>query len=66
MYLEDIFTLPANLAGVPGMAFPVGFDQVDLPIGMQLNAPHLGEATLFRAVHAFQMETDWHLRKPNL
>jgi len=64
--LEDIFTLPANLAGVPGMAFPVGFDRNDLPIGMQLNAPHLDESALFRAVHTYQMETDWHLRKPDL
>ncbi|MEE8121650.1 MAG: amidase family protein, partial [Anaerolineales bacterium] len=66
MYLEDIFTLPANLAGVPGMAFPVGFDQNGLPIGMQLNAPHLGEKALFQAVHAYQTQTDWHLRKPDL
>ena len=66
MYLEDIFTLPANLAGVPGMAFPVGFDQNDLPIGMQLNAPHMGEMALFQAVHAYQTQTDWHLRKPDL
>jgi len=66
MYLEDIFTLPANLAGVPGMAFPVGFDQNGLPIGMQLNAPHLGETELFRAVHTYQTQTDWHLRKPDL
>jgi aspartyl-tRNA(Asn)/glutamyl-tRNA(Gln) amidotransferase subunit A len=66
MYLEDIFTLPANLAGVPGMAFPVGFDRNDLPIGMQLNAPHLGEMALFQAVHSYQTQTDWHLRKPVL
>ncbi len=66
MYLEDIFTLPANLAGVPGMAFPVGFDRNDLPIGMQLNAPHLGEMALFKAVHAYQTQTDCHLRKPDL
>ncbi len=66
MYLEDIFTLPANLAGVPGMAFPVGFDRKGLPIGMQLNAPHLGEMALFQAVHAYQTQTDWHLRKPDL
>ncbi len=66
MYLEDIFTLPANLAGVPGMAFPVGFDRNDLPIGMQLNAPHLGEPALFQAVHAYQTQTDWHMRKPDL
>jgi aspartyl-tRNA(Asn)/glutamyl-tRNA(Gln) amidotransferase subunit A len=66
MYLEDVFTLPANLAGVPGMAFPVGFDGNDLPVGMQLNAPHLGEMALFQAVHAYQTQTDWHLRKPDL
>ncbi len=66
MYLEDIFTLPANLAGVPGMAFPVGFDRNDLPIGMQLNAPHMGEKALFQAVHAYQTQTDWHRRKPDL
>lgn len=66
MYLEDVFTLPANLAGVPGLAFPVGFDPQGLPIGMQLNAPHLGEPALFRAAHAYQTETDWHLQKPPL
>ncbi len=66
MYLEDVFTLPANLAGVPGMAFPVGFDRHNLPIGMQLNAPHLGEMALFQAVHVYQTQTDWHLSKPDL
>jgi len=66
MYLEDVFTLPANLAGVPGMAFPVGFDRNGLPIGMQLNAPHLAEARLFQATHAYQSVTDWHRRQPEL
>ncbi len=60
MYLEDVFTLPANLAGVPGMAFPVGFDEAGLPIGMQFMAPSLGEAALFRATHAYQSATAWH------
>jgi aspartyl-tRNA(Asn)/glutamyl-tRNA(Gln) amidotransferase subunit A len=64
MYLEDIFTLPANLAGVPGMAFPVGFDRDGLPIGMQLMGPHFREELLFRATHAYQQVTDWHLRRP--
>ena len=59
MYLEDVFTLPANLAGVPGMAFPVGFDETGLPIGMQLMAPSLGEPALFRATHAYQSVTAW-------
>jgi aspartyl-tRNA(Asn)/glutamyl-tRNA(Gln) amidotransferase subunit A len=65
MYLEDIFTLPANLAGVPGLAFPVGFDNQGLPIGMQLLAPHFGEVLLFQVAHAYQQYTDWHSQKPS-
>jgi aspartyl-tRNA(Asn)/glutamyl-tRNA(Gln) amidotransferase subunit A len=66
MYLEDVFTLPANLAGVPGIAFPVGFDQEGLPIGIQLNAPHMGESTLFETAHLYQTQTDWHTRTPDV
>ncbi len=66
MYLEDVFTLPANLAGVPGIAFPVGFDSSHLPIGIQLNAPHLGEEALFKAAHAYQAVTSWHKELPPL
>ncbi|MGD8812960.1 MAG: Asp-tRNA(Asn)/Glu-tRNA(Gln) amidotransferase subunit GatA [Anaerolineales bacterium] len=66
MYLEDVFTLPANLAGVPGLSFPVGFDSDGLPIGMQLIAPHLAEAPLFQATHAFQSTTSWHKEQPPL
>ncbi|MDD5466716.1 MAG: Asp-tRNA(Asn)/Glu-tRNA(Gln) amidotransferase subunit GatA [Anaerolineales bacterium] len=66
MYLEDIFTLPANLAGVPGLAFPVGFDRQGLPIGMQLMGPHFREDILFRAAHAYQQATDWHKHRPTL
>jgi aspartyl-tRNA(Asn)/glutamyl-tRNA(Gln) amidotransferase subunit A len=64
MYLEDVFTLPANLAGVPGISFPVGFDSHGLPIGMQLQAPHLGETRLLQSAHAYQQVTDWHLQRP--
>lgn len=64
MYLEDIFTLPANLAGIPGIAFPVGFDGAGLPIGMQLMGPHFQEAQLFQVAHAYQQVTDWHTRRP--
>lgn len=64
MYLEDIFTITANLAGVPGLAFPVGFDGQGLPIGMQLMGAHFSEQTLFLAVHAYQQVTDWHVRQP--
>jgi len=66
MYLEDVFTLPINLAGVPGLAFPVGFDQNNLPIGMQLLGPHFKEEILFQTAHAYQQGTDWHKRVPVL
>lgn len=66
MYLEDVFTLPANLAGVPGLAFPVGFDHQGLPIGMQLMGPHFREEILFQSAHAYQQVTDWHLHRPDL
>lgn len=66
MYLEDVFTLPANLAGVPGLAFPVGCDSQGLPVGMQLNAPHLAEGLLFGAAHAYQSVTHWHKERPPL
>jgi aspartyl-tRNA(Asn)/glutamyl-tRNA(Gln) amidotransferase subunit A len=66
MYLEDVFTLPANLAGVPGISFPVGFDAQELPVGMQLMAPHMGEKHLFRAANAYQDHTDWHLHRPRI
>jgi aspartyl-tRNA(Asn)/glutamyl-tRNA(Gln) amidotransferase subunit A len=66
MYLEDVFTLPANLAGIPGISLPVGFDSDGLPIGMQLMAPHLGEDRLFRAAHAYQQATAWHMEVPPL
>jgi aspartyl-tRNA(Asn)/glutamyl-tRNA(Gln) amidotransferase subunit A len=64
MYLEDVFTLPANLAGVPGLTFPVGFDNQGLPVGMQLMGPHFREEILFQAAHVYQQVTDWHTRKP--
>jgi aspartyl-tRNA(Asn)/glutamyl-tRNA(Gln) amidotransferase subunit A len=66
MYLEDVFTLPANLAGVPGLAFPVGFDSNGLPVGMQLMGAHFREDLLFRMAHAYQQVTGWHLRRPEL
>jgi aspartyl-tRNA(Asn)/glutamyl-tRNA(Gln) amidotransferase subunit A len=66
MYLEDVFTLPANLAGVPGLAFPVGFDHNGLPVGMQLMGMHFGEELLFRMAHAYQQVTQWHLKRPDL
>ncbi len=64
MYLEDVFTLPANLAGVPGLAFPVGFDDRGLPIGMQIMGAHFREDLLFKIAHVYQHSTDWHQVKP--
>ena len=64
MYLEDVFTLPANLAGVPGLSFPVGFDTDGLPIGMQLNGPALSEPLLLRLCDAYQRATEWHRARP--
>ena len=66
MYLEDVFTLPANLAGVPGLAFPAGFDGDGLPVGIQLMGRHFEEDTLFRTACAFQNTSDWHKRLPAL
>jgi aspartyl-tRNA(Asn)/glutamyl-tRNA(Gln) amidotransferase subunit A len=66
MYLNDIFTIPVNLAGLPGISIPGGFTQAGLPIGLQLIAPAFDEATLLRAAHAYQTVTDWHTRRPPL
>ncbi|MBN2257676.1 MAG: Asp-tRNA(Asn)/Glu-tRNA(Gln) amidotransferase subunit GatA [Anaerolineaceae bacterium] len=66
MYLEDVFTLPANLAGIPGLAFPTGFDQNNLPIGMQLMGAPYSEGLLLKTCHAYQQMTEHHLKKPAL
>ena len=66
MYLEDVFTLPASLAGIPGISFPVGFDNNNLPVGLQLLGPRFREDVLLRSTHAYQQVTDWHTRKPKL
>ena len=66
MYLEDALTIPASLAGVPAISFPVGFDKLGLPIGMQLMGSQFSEEILFQTTHTFQLATNWHLTKPNL
>ena len=63
-YLADIFTLPASLAGLPGMSVPVGFGAGNMPVGMQLIANYLQESRLLNAAHRLQQATDWHLAKP--
>ncbi|MGJ7605906.1 Asp-tRNA(Asn)/Glu-tRNA(Gln) amidotransferase subunit GatA [Variovorax sp. LT1R20] len=62
-YLADIFTLPASLAGLPGMSVPAGFDG-GMPVGLQLIGNYFGEAKLLNAAHRFQQATDWHTRTP--
>jgi aspartyl-tRNA(Asn)/glutamyl-tRNA(Gln) amidotransferase subunit A len=63
MYLNDIYTIGANLAGLPAMSLPCGFAG-QLPVGVQLIGPHFGEPRLLAAAHRFQQETDWHLKSP--
>jgi aspartyl-tRNA(Asn)/glutamyl-tRNA(Gln) amidotransferase subunit A len=66
MYLSDVFTLSASLAGVVGAVVPCGFDRSNLPIGLQVIGPAFHEPTVLRAAHAYQQATDWHTRKPPL
>ena len=63
-YLADIFTLPASLAGLPGMSVPAGFGAGGMPVGLQLIGNYFDEGTLLHAAHAFQQATDWHQRAP--
>lgn len=63
-YLADIYTLPASLAGLPGLSLPCGFDAAGLPVGLQLVGPALTEARLLSIGHTYQQHTDWHLRRP--
>jgi aspartyl-tRNA(Asn)/glutamyl-tRNA(Gln) amidotransferase subunit A len=63
-YLADIFTLPASLAGLPGMSVPAGFGEGGMPVGLQLIGNYFGEGTLLHAAHALQQATDFHLQEP--
>jgi aspartyl-tRNA(Asn)/glutamyl-tRNA(Gln) amidotransferase subunit A len=63
-YLADIFTLPASLAGLPGMSLPAGFGEGAMPVGLQLIGNYFEEPALLHAAHAFQQATDWHTRTP--
>lgn len=64
MYLSDIYTIAVNLAGLPGMSLPCGFDGQGLPIGMQLIGNYFDEARLLNVAHGYQQATDWHRRTP--
>ncbi|MCS7252314.1 MAG: amidase family protein, partial [Thermoflexus sp.] len=66
MYLADIFTITANLAGICGISLPCGFDNHGLPIGMQILGPALGEEKILRAAYAYEQATPWHHRRPSV
>jgi len=66
MYLADVLTVGANLAGIPGLALPCGFTRNGLPVGMQVLGPHFSEDTLFDLGKQYQQITDWHKQKPKL
>ena len=65
MYLEDIYTLSTNLAGLPAMSVPCGFSKEGMPIGMQLIGNYFSEARLLQVAHQYQLASDWHLRTPS-
>jgi len=66
MYLNDVFTIPVSLAGLPGISVPAGFTLRGLPIGVQVVGRAYDEATVLRVAHAYEQATDWHRRKPSL
>jgi aspartyl-tRNA(Asn)/glutamyl-tRNA(Gln) amidotransferase subunit A len=66
MYLSDIYTISANLAGLPALSLPCGFDRQGMPIGMQIIGKRFDESTVLRVAHAYEQATEWHLRKPRM
>ncbi len=66
MYLSDIYTIPANLAGIPGISIQAGLDSNDLPIGLQILAPAFSESKLLRIARMFEKNTQWHKSKPKI
>jgi aspartyl-tRNA(Asn)/glutamyl-tRNA(Gln) amidotransferase subunit A len=66
MYLSDVYTIAANLAGVPAISIPCGFDENNLPIGLQILATAFAEEKLLRIARMFEMETDWHKKRPSI
>ncbi len=66
MYLTDIYTISINLAGLPALSLPCGFDAAGLPIGLQIIGRHFDESTVLRVAYAYEQFTEWHKRKPTL
>ena len=66
MYLSDIYTISANLAGLPAISLPCGFDGDGMPIGLQIIGKPFDEATVLRTAYAYEQGTEWHKKKPTL
>jgi aspartyl-tRNA(Asn)/glutamyl-tRNA(Gln) amidotransferase subunit A len=66
MYLSDVFTLSANLAGIPGLSVPCGFSGEGLPVGLQMMGNYFDEPTILNAAYCFEQATEFHKRKPNI
>jgi aspartyl-tRNA(Asn)/glutamyl-tRNA(Gln) amidotransferase subunit A len=66
MYLSDIYTISINLAGLPALSLPCGFDADGMPIGMQIIGKAFDESTMLRVAHAYEQATAWHEKKPKL
>ncbi|MFC1698443.1 Asp-tRNA(Asn)/Glu-tRNA(Gln) amidotransferase subunit GatA [Candidatus Omnitrophota bacterium] len=66
MYLSDVYTISANLAGIPGISIPCGLTKSSLPIGLQILSPPFGEEIIFRVAYTYEQNTDWHTKKPNV
>jgi len=66
MYLSDIFTIPVNLAGIPAMSIPCGFDSKKLPVGLQIITKAFDEATMLKVGYSYQQNTSWHKERPKL
>jgi aspartyl-tRNA(Asn)/glutamyl-tRNA(Gln) amidotransferase subunit A len=66
MYLSDIFTLSANLAGIPGMSVPCGFSSEGLPVGLQIMGSHFNEEMILKAAYGFEQATEFHKKKPQI
>ena len=64
MYLTDVFTVPASLAGVPAMSVPAGLGDVGMPVGLQLLGNYFAEGQLLHAAHSLQQATDFHTQRP--
>jgi aspartyl-tRNA(Asn)/glutamyl-tRNA(Gln) amidotransferase subunit A len=66
MYLSDVFTISANLAGIPGISIPCGFNKNSLPIGLQILGKPFDEETILRIAYAYEQNTEWHKRRPGI